>query len=349
VKAATPQAPATRKPTPPPPSDKDAWWSNAYQQQGPSFSPSSSRPAVPYPPAQPGPASPFSQPTQYTPPSRHPGPTSTPQPPYTYNNLYPAGSGQPQRKGGAGKKILLGILAVIVVAAVVVAATILGKHHNAAPPNAANSSPAASGGASGSPTSSGPTAPTANVPPVTNKTPTVISSIDDPSSSLPSGYTPYTLHPSAAGTAAGFTMAVPPGWHVEPQTPKRIFFNAPDGVSNVEVDLTTHTTSDMVAEAQSIKQQTLAQGRFPNYKELELGPENVRQTRAALWRFDWTSPKTGTTLRVDDLLFILKTPNGPQSYAIYMTAPEGNAAGSWNATILPIVSQMLQSFATIPS
>jgi hypothetical protein len=144
-------------------------------------------------------------------------------------------------------------------------------------------------------------------------------------------------------------MAVPPGWQVGQQTPQRIFFNAPDGVSNVEVDLTTHTTSDMVAEARSIKQQTQAQGRFPNYKELELGPEQVRQTRAALWRFDWTSPKTGTTLRVDDLLFILPTANGPQSYAIYMTAPEGNATGSWNATILPIVSQMLQSFTPTTS
>jgi hypothetical protein len=166
---------------------------------------------------------------------------------------------------------------------------------------------------------------------------------------VPSGYKPYTLHPSAAGTPAGFAMAVPPGWQVGQQTPQRIFFNAPDGVSNVEVDLTTHTTSDMVAEARSIKQQTQAQGRFPNYKELELGPEQVRQTRAALWRFDWTSPKTGTTLRVDDLLFILPTANGPQSYAIYMTAPEGNATGSWNATILPIVSQMLQSFTPTTS
>jgi hypothetical protein len=191
--------------------------------------------------------------------------------------------------------------------------------------------------------------PTANVPTVANSSPTVVRAIDDPSTATPSGYTPYTAHPSAAGTTAGFTMDVPPGWRVAQQTPKRIFFNAPDGVTDVEVDLTTHGTSDMVAEAQSIKQQTLAQNKFPGYKEIELGPENVRGTRGALWRFDWTNPKTGVQMRVDDLLFILSTPNGPQSYAIYLTAPEGTGTGTWNGTYLPIMSQMLQTFTTATS
>jgi hypothetical protein len=347
VKAATPQAPAAAKPAPPPqPSDKDAWWSNAYQQQGPSFSPSQSRPAVPYPSAQPGPASAFSQPTQYTPPNTPPtrpaGPATTPHQPYNYDHQYPAGSGsQPPRKGGAGKKILLGILAVIVVAAVAVAATILGSRHGSTPNAVNSSSPAASGGPSTSPANSAPAGP---VPPVTSSTPTVVRAIDDHSDTMPSGYTPYALHPSAAGTKAGFMIDVPAGWRVDQQTPQRIFFNDPDGVSNVEIDLTPHTRPDMVAEAQFIKRQTLAQGKFPQYKEIELGPENVLGTRGALWRFDWTDPKTGTQLRVDDMLFILQTPNGPQSYAIFMTAPEGNAPGSWSVTVLPIIAKMLQSF-----
>jgi hypothetical protein len=342
VHAAAPQAPAAPKPAPPQPPDKDAWWSNAYQQQAPSFSPSQSRPAVPYPPAQPGPASAFSQPTQYTPPTRPAGPATTPHQPYNYDHQYPAGGGsQPPRKGGAGKKILLGILAVIVVAAVAVAATILGSHHGSTPNGVKSSSPGASGGPSTSPASSAPAGP---VPPVTSNTPTVVRAIDDHSDTMPAGYMPYALPPSAAGTTGGFTIGFPRGWRVDQQTPKRIFFNDPDGVSNVEVDLTPHTRPDMVAEAQFIKRQTLAQGKFPQYKELELGPENVLGTRGALWRFDWTDPKTGTQLRVDDMLFILQTPNGPQSYAIFMTAPEGNAPGSWSVTVLPIIAKMLQSF-----
>ena len=165
---------------------------------------------------------------------------------------------------------------------------------------------------------------------------------------MPSGYKPYTLHPSAAGTPAGFTMAVPPGWQVGQQTPQRIFFNAPDGVSNVEVDLTTHTTSDMVAEARSIKQQTQARASSRTTRRSSSAPRSPRDAgRTVALRLD--DPKTGTTLRVDDMLFILQTANGPQSYAIYMTAPEGNATGSWNATILPIISQMLQSFTPTTS
>ena len=108
--------------------------------------------------------------------------------------------------------------------------------------------------------------------------------------------------------------------------------------------LETHAHADHLSAAQFLKQQTVGQGKFPRYKELELGPENVLGTRGALWRFDWTNPKTGRQMRVDDMLFVLQTPNGPQSYAIFMTAPDGNAAGSWNATILPIIANMLQSF-----
>jgi hypothetical protein len=234
---------------------------------------------------------------------------------------------------------------VIVVAAVVVAATILGKRHASTPNAAGSSTPAGSNGPSASASSAvgGP------LPPVTRNTPTVVRAIDDHSDTVPAGYTPYTLHPSAARTTAGFTIDYPAGWQVEQQTPQRIFFNAPDGISNVEIDLSPHTKPDMVAEAQFLKQQTVGQGKFPQYKELELGPENVLGTRGALWRFDWTSPKTGKQMRVDDMLFVLQTPNGPQSYAIFMTAPDGKAAGSWNATILPIIATMLQSFTVTAS
>ncbi len=107
----------------------------------------------------------------------------------------------------------------------------------------------------------------------------------------------------------------------------------------------------MLAEATSIKRQALAQGKFPDYQEIDLLPQAVRNTRGSLWRFDWTDAKTGAVLRVDDMLFILQTPNGPQSYAIYMTAPEGDgkSPGTWNATILPIIAKMLQTFQATAS
>jgi hypothetical protein len=33
-------------------------------------------------------------------------------------------------------------------------------------------------------------------------------------------------------------------------------------------------------------------------------------------------------MRVNDLLFVLQTPAGPQSYAIYLTAPDAQFTGS---------------------
>jgi len=162
-----------------------------------------------------------------------------------------------------------------------------------------------------------------------------------------SGWTPERLTPAQTGTAAGFSINVPPGWQVMPQqsSPMRFFIDAPDGISNVEIDLAPPAKSDMVAQAEFVKQTSLAQGAFPGYKEIDLKPVNVRGTRGALWRFDWVN-KNGTEIRVDDMFFALPTKNGPQSYAIYMTAPEGN---TWYQQVLPLVAKMLQSFEAVTS
>jgi len=162
-----------------------------------------------------------------------------------------------------------------------------------------------------------------------------------------SGWTPERLTPAQTGTAAGFSINVPPGWQVMPQqsSPMRFFLDAPDGNSNVEIDLAPPAKSDMVAQAEFIKQTSLAQGAFHGYQEIDLKAVNVRGTRGALWRFDWVN-KNGTEIRVDDMFFVLPTKNGPQSYAIYMTAPEGN---TWNQQVLPLVEKMLQSFQPVTS
>jgi hypothetical protein len=174
--------------------------------------------------------------------------------------------------------------------------------------------------------------------------------IDRPSATLPTGFTTQAFSPSQTETKAGFSMAVPDGWQAQQQPgSKQVFFKAPDGVSFAEVDLTAQGTRDMVAALRSIRQQAMAQDRFPGYSLIDFGPQDVLRTRGALWRFDWVS-SSGVKLRVDDMLFTLQTRNGPQAYAIYMTTPEGNGPGKWNGSdglLATAVTPMLESFLPV--
>ena len=324
--AGGPQAPVAPRPSRPVPPEKDPWWSTAYAQPGaaPRREAAPHREAVPYR-------------EQETKPS---GTGTAAQPSFPYEQ-YPPGTGgrapgsAGQRSGGGrgARKVLLAVAAVVVIAAAVVAIILAMRH-----------SPTSQAGRTGTGTPT-PTASTGAIPALTKDSPNVILTFDKPSSTLPTGFTAEPMAASQTGTEAGFSMAMPPGWQVQQQG-KQVFFKAPDGVSYVEVDLTAQGTSDMVAALQSIRQQAMTQDRFPGYKLLDFSAQDVRNTRGALWRFDWQN-SSGVTMRVDDMLFTLQTANGPQTYAIYMTAPEGNGTGKWNGTdglLATDIDPMLQSF-----
>jgi hypothetical protein len=188
---------------------------------------------------------------------------------------------------------------------------------------------------------------TGALPPVTPGA-TVVQAIDKPES-LPSGYTRETVGAVAAGTTAGFTIGIPARWHPDQIARQQTRLTAPDGVSYMEIDLTKPTKSDMVAEAEYIRGQSLAKGDFPGYQQPSLQPEPIRGTLGAFWRFDWVNPKTGLKMRVDDLMFTLQTKDGPQSYTIFMTAPAGPDDREWNTETLPIVTGMLHTFNPFPA
>jgi hypothetical protein len=225
-------------------------------------------------------------------------------------------------------------LAVVVVAAVAVVALVLTRHHR--------TTPQASRPSAG--TRSSPVSSTGVIPPVTNNSPPLIQAIDQPSATLPTGFTTQAFSPSQTQVNAAFSMAVPSNWQVQQPGPaQQVFFKAPDGVSYVEVDLTSHTKSDMVAEAKYIRSQALAQGNFPGYKPNRLSAEDVRDTRGAIWAFYYKN-SAGTLMKVEDILFILQTKNGPQSYAILATSPNS----IWQSTMLPRVESMLATFQPNP-
>jgi hypothetical protein len=236
------------------------------------------------------------------------------------------------------RKSLLAALAVVVVAAIAAVAFVLAKRGGSTP----------QAHQSGLGTQTSPVSSTGPIPVLTKDTPSVIQAIDHPTATLLTGFTTRSFPPSQIGTKSGFSIAVPLGWQVrQPSgTPWQVFFRAPDGVSFVEVDLSSQGTRDMVAALASIRRQALAQNRFPGYQLIDFTAQDVRGTRGALWRFDWVN-SSQVKIRVDDLLFTLQTTNGPQAYAIYMMTPEGTGPGMWNGSnglLATIIDPMLESF-----
>jgi hypothetical protein len=187
----------------------------------------------------------------------------------------------------------------------------------------------ASGSASGS--------SSASLPPPTLQ---IIDAINKPATgSLPSGFT-MTSQPAASNETAGFTIAVPPGWQKSTSGHQTYLTDPADSNTNVLIDLTPHTDQDMLQEAQYIEAQSIP--RFPGYHRVGMAATQVRGTTGAWWKFTWN--KKGVQQEALDLLFVLHTPAGPQSYALYVTAPESKFD-----QMRPIFDEEAETFATLPS
>jgi hypothetical protein len=172
-----------------------------------------------------------------------------------------------------------------------------------------------------------------------------VQALDDPSSTIPAGWTQETVQPSATGTSAGFSIAVPPGW-TEQRSGKATYFNAPGGGWLMKIDLTAHTYPNMLTEAKYIESQVVAKGKFPQYKRVSLSAVPIRGTNGAFWQFTWVNSGNVQT-RSDDILFVKPTPTGSQSYAIYFRAP--TPGNDWNTKYLPVFKKMLRTFQSVPS
>lgn len=230
---------------------------------------------------------------------------------------YPAAAGD--RRPGRGRGRLIGlIVAAVVAAAAAGGGAALALRHNDGPGSTANTVPPS------------PTTPFGSV-----------NALNNPSTTSPSGWTTETVQPSAARTA-GFSIGIPPGWS-EKHSAQAYDFLGPSGTL-FEVDLTPHTYQNMVTEARFIKQEQLRGGTFPGYKQAHLQEVPVRGTQGAFWQFSWMPP-TGVEELTDDILFILPTSAGSQSYAVYFRGP----ASGWNSTYLPTFERILRTFRTIPS
>jgi hypothetical protein len=303
---------------------------------------SASRPATPAPaaspvPAQPAPSFSTGRPARQADPPTMPEPAqyygpSTPyaaasggqyaggqyaDPSQDYPGLaqqYAPDTGGRPRRFRRGRRIAL-VVGAIVVAAAAGGGAALALNHGSNSAAATNTTNAAS----------------------LKNQPGSVQALDTPSTVVPAGFTSYTVSPSAAGTTAGFTIDVPSNW-TETKDGLITKFQDDNGDRFFEVDLTAHTYTNMVTEAQFIETQSVAKDTFPDYKRAALKAAPVRGTQGAFWQFTWD--RNGLTTRTDDILFNDQTPNGPQSYAIYFRAPNAG----WNSKFLPQFEKMLSTF-----
>jgi hypothetical protein len=230
------------------------------------------------------------------------------------------GGGRAQRSLRPKSRMVWVIVAVLLAVAVGAGAAILLGHH--APATAAG-------------THSNTAAPT-------NTRFQTVNALNKPSAVVPAGWITTPVQPSEAKTNAGFMISTPPGWTKQRQG-LGTFFHGPNDML-LEVDLTPHKyPSDMVQEAKSIEQEDRASGKFRNYLRAALVAEPIRGAKGAMWQFTWTL--NGTPARADDILFVLPTSDGAQSYAVYVRGPNSG----WGSKELPVFDKILSTFQTIPA
>jgi eukaryotic-like serine/threonine-protein kinase len=338
-----PQRPADQRPAQPRPAPPKPTFTAAKPTERPAPSYSAAAPASPARPQPPAPAAEGrpaysgssgagqGRPGGGTPPfppaaGQYAGPSQSYPDLARQYALGAGGGGRAGRSRGRGRQVAWLVVAVIIAAAVGVGAALALNHHN--------------GGGSPNGTQSTGSAFVAD-------TKTGFKSVDalnSPSAVLPSGWSHVTVTAADAGApaVAGFSIDLPPGWS-EQRSKLATEFTGP-GDMLVEVDLTPQSTTNMLAAATSIEQQSLAEHKFPGYKRVNLQEVPVRNTRGAVWKFTWT-PAGSPGLVADDILFAKATTAGTQDYAIYIRSPQS----SFDGTALPLFDQILPTFETVPA
>lgn len=225
---------------------------------------------------------------------------------------------------------MLAAAAVVLAAAIGTAVAFLTRHTPAASGSTGSTGSTGSGSTSGGSTTA------------VSSLPESVQAINSSAAGLPPDWTTETVPPAAHGTAGGFSIGVPTGW-IERQQGLATYLEAPAGFRYMQIDLTRHDRANMLAEAKYVERNAIAQGHLPGYRRVSLRPVKIRGTAGAYWAFTWVTPK-GVTMRVDDLLFELNTPSGPQSYAVYLTS---SAAEFGSSGGLALFDQILRTFAPI--
>jgi eukaryotic-like serine/threonine-protein kinase len=216
---------------------------------------------------------------------------------------------EPDRRPRSGLRWKAAIVALAIIGAGAGAATVVLLHqdHSGSPRGQTSSPGSASGSASGS---TGATLPPASLQ--------IVDAVNMPNTGpLPSGFTAIS-QPAAANETAGFSIAAPTSWKESTSGYQTYLRDPAIPNASILIDLTPHTyPNDMLREAEYIESQSIP--HFPGYQRVDLRAWTIRGTSGSFWKFTWNNQ--GVSQEALDLLFVLQTSAGPQSYALYMTAP----------------------------
>ncbi len=228
-----------------------------------------------------------------------------------------------RRRSGAGWKIAIAALAIIGAGAGAATVVLLHQNHSGSPQGGTSASGSA-----------------ATLPSAKNA-PQIVNAINMAATGpLPSGFTSIS-QPASANETAGFRLAAPTNWTESTDGDQTYLKDPAEPNTNVLIDLTPHTyPNDMLREARYVAARSIS--GLPGYQQLGLAAISIRGTPGSFWKFTWD--KAGVRQEAIDLLFVLHTSAGPQSYALYMTAPENIFA-----QIRPIFDEEVETFATVPS
>ncbi|HYB16411.1 MAG TPA: protein kinase [Streptosporangiaceae bacterium] len=208
---------------------------------------------------------------------------------------------EPDRRQRSGLRWKAAVVALAIIGAGAGAATVVlfQQNHSGSPQGQASS-----------PGSTGATLPPASLQ--------IVDAVNMPNTGpLPSGFTAISQR-AAANETAGFSIAKPTSWKESTSSYQAYLRDPAIPDASILIDLTPHTyPNDMLREAEYIESQSIP--HFPGYQRVDLRAWTIRGRSGSFWKFTWTNQ--GVSQEALDLLFVLRTSAGPQSYALYMTAP----------------------------
>ena len=142
---------------------------------------------------------------------------------------------------------------------------------------------------------------------------------------LPAGYRWYTRPAATAGTARGFTLAVPAGWQTRQQGTATYLWNPASGAI-ISVSPAPAAAGSPAWQARVLRRAGLGQGTFASYRRIAVAPFLSHGKLAGEWRFIYRRPGTG---EVDGLVVVTRAnARGGGSFELTATAPARHWLGT---------------------
>jgi hypothetical protein len=122
-----------------------------------------------------------------------------------------------------------------------------------------------------------------------------------------------------AGSAAGFTMAIPAGWHTAQQGASTKFSGPARDVSILVTPISAGGARGL-GQTRLLLARALKRGNFPGYQPIGGRPFSFQGRAGVAWLFTW-QPASGGRREVREIVFRAAGPGGGRAYLVQESAP----------------------------